>query len=298
MSEKNSSTIKLDKNSELRRARRTKLFFVFILLILAILGGVVGFFRKKQFQISQVTVIGTKSLDPDAILQVAHHYLDGNYAIIIPKTNTLLLSKSDLAAYIIDQLPSISKVTVRFSEKNSIEISIIEKKPSYVWCNASCYFMDNTGMIYEPAPHFTDGVFTTFTGGTIAGDPIKQHFVSPEQFSNTLQVLASLDQLDIQVVNIDYGDNITIRIDSIKNIPVSNTSKIIVTKDGAVQPIIDALGLLLNDKTFLDNVTTKGSSLEYIDARFPDKIYYKFTTPVTQVVQPPTANAKLLDKTR
>jgi hypothetical protein len=89
-----------------------------------------------------------------------------------------------------------------------------------------------------------------------------------------------------------------IQITTIKNNPVGATSKLIITKEGTAQPIIDALGLLLDDKTFMGNVTTKGSTLEYIDARFPDKIYYKFTTPVTQTTTPSTSNAKLLDKTQ
>ncbi len=301
MSEKNSSTIKLDKNSELRRSRRIKLFFVFLLFILLVLGGVVGFLRKKDFQISEVTISGTKSLDPEIILKSSHKYLDGHYAIIIPKTNTLLLSKSDLIHYILEQIPSIEKASITFKAKNSIDIAVSEKKPSYVWCDTSCYFVDDTGMIYEPSPQFTQGVFITFTGGTVDEDPIKDHFVSEKQFGDILKTLAALAQLNVHVLNINFGDDTTIHIDSIKGTTVGIETKLIITKDETNQDIFDALSLLMNDKTFTGALATKGGLLQYIDIRFPDKIYYKFDTPAAQITTTattPPANAKLLEKTQ
>jgi len=301
MSEKNSSTIKLDKNSELRRSRRIKLFFVFLLFILLVLGGIVGFLRKKDFQISEVTISGTKSLDSNIILKTAQEYLNGHYTIIIPKTNTLLLSKSDLIHYILEQIPSIEKASITFKKKNSIEISVDEKKPSYVWCNTSCYFVDGTGMIYEPSPQFTQGVFITFTGGTVDETPIKDHFIPEKQFSDVLKTLAALAQLDVHVLDINFGDNTTIHIDSIKGTNLGLETKLILTKDENNQDIFDALSLLMNDKTFTGVLATKGNLLQYIDIRFPDKIYYKFDTPAAQVTATPAippANAKLLDKTQ
>lgn len=299
MSEKNSSTIKLDKNSELRRIRRTKLFFVFLLFLLLILGGIVGFLRKKEFQISTITVSGTKSFDPNLILKAAHTYLDGHYAIIIPKTNTLLLSKTDLSDFITNELPSIKSATITFKEKNSIDISVTEKKPSYVWCNTTCYFVDDTGMIYEESPQFTPGMFMTFSGGTVDENPIKNHFASTATFNEILKTIASLHQMGITILGINLGDDIAIHVDSIKNTVLGKDSQIIITQEESSQNIINALGLLMNDKVFREALATKGHLLQYIDIRFPDKIYYKFDTPATQMTAtPPTTNAKLLDKTQ
>lgn len=299
MSEKNSSTIKLDKNSELRRARRTKLFFVFLLFILLVLGGVVGFLRKKEFQISEITVTGTKSLDSNIVIKTAQEYLNGHYAIIIPKTNTLLLSKSDLISHIFEQIPSIEKASVAFKAKNSIEIFVTEKKPSYVWCNTSCYFVDDSGMIYEESPRFTNGIFVTFLGGQVEGDPIKKYFVSQEQFATLQKILSAIDQISIHVVGITIGENIEIHVDSIRGNILGSTTTIIVTPTESAQTVTDALTLLMNDKSFMGNVAAKGKLLQYIDIRFPDKIYYKFDTPAAQVTAtPPTTNAKLLEKTQ
>ncbi len=302
MSEKNSSTIKLDKNSELRRSRRTKLFFVCLLLVLLILGGIVGFLRKKEFQISKITIIGTQSLDADSILKTAQDYLNGHYAIIIPKTNTLLLSKPELVRYILEQIPSIEKSTVTFKEKNSIEISVTEKKPSYVWCGTSCYFLDDTGMIYEPSPQFTQGVFITFTGGTVDENPIKSHIISEKEFSGTLKILAALDQLAIHVVGVNFeNDTTVVHIDSMRGTVLGPKTQLVLTKDEASQNVFNTLSLLMNDKVFTGILATKGNLLQYIDIRFPDKIYYKFDTPAAQVTTAPVtppAHAQLLDKTQ
>lgn len=298
MSAKNSSTIKFDKNSELRRARRVKLFFVFILLILLIIGGIIGFLRKKDFQIAQVSVIGTKSLSKQQILDATHEYLDGAYAVIIPKTNTLLLSKESLSQYLLNKIPSISNVTVSFIEKNSIQISIQEKKPSYIWCNESCYFVDENGIVYEESPKYTPGVFLTFSGGMIEGDPIKKTFVDQDLFKKTLNLINQLEDLEIKTLSINYGEDISLQISSIRKVSVGSQTKIILGTNESIVDAIKALTLLLNDKTFGGSIISRGQLLQYIDIRFPDKIYYKFDTPVTQVAQPTPANAKLLEKTQ
>ncbi len=298
MSERNSSTIKFDKNSELRRARRVKLFFVFLLLILLAIGGIIGFLRKKDFQISQVSVVGTKSLSDQQILDTVHEYLDGSYAIIIPKTNTLLLSKDSLAQHVLNKIPSISNVTISFREKNSIQVSIQEKKPSYIWCGDSCYFVDENGVIYEESPRYTPGVFLTFSGGVLEGDPIKQTFISQDLFKKTLNLLDQLENLEIKILGVHYGEDVSLQISSVRKVSIGTQAKIIVGTDESVADVVKALTLLLNDKAFASSIISKGQLLQYIDIRFPDKIYYKFDTPVTQVAQPTPANAKLLEKTQ
>lgn len=298
MSVKNSSTIKFDKNSELRRSRRIKLFFVFLLLVLLVVAGIIAFLRKKEFQISHVSVVGTKSLDSQQILDITNKYLSGHYAVIIPKTNTLLLSKGELSQYILDELPSLSRVTISFVEKNSIQVTVNEKKPSYVWCDTKCYFVDDTGMIYEESPQFTKGIFTTFSGGTIEGDPIKKYFISDAQFMKMQEILAVLDQLSFGVLGVKFGEDIIIYINSINGTTLGTQTSILVTPTEPVSDIKGALSLILNDKTFSGNVLSKGSLLQYIDIRFPEKIYYKFDTPVTQVTTQPTPNAKSMEKTQ
>ena len=276
MSEKNSSTIKFDKNSELRRSRQTKLFFVFLIFIILILGGFVGFLRKKDIQINQVTIVGTKALDPAFVLATTRKYLNGKYFMIIPKTNTLLLSKPVLQKYLLDHIPSIHTANIRFIEKNSIEINIAEKKPQYVWCNDTCYFVDDEGIIYEPAPEFTDGIFFTFKGGDIEGGPIRQRFISEYIFNELLNLKKSLETLEIISIGMILGDDLTININLMQKIPVNKNARILISRDGTMSSVIHALDLLLKDQVFLSQLATKGSRLEYIDVRIPDKIYYKF----------------------
>jgi hypothetical protein len=105
--------------------------------------------------------------------------------------------------------------------------------------------------------------------------------------------------LSIRVTGITVGENIGIHVDSIRGNILGSTTTIIVTPTESAQTVTDALTLLMNDKSFMGNVATKGKLLQYIDIRFPDKIYYKFDTPAAQVTTtPPTTNAKLLEKTQ
>ncbi len=191
-----------------------------------------------------------------------------------------------------------------FTEKNKIQITLIEKKPSYVWCDTRCYFVDDTGMIYEESPQFTSGVFLTFFGGTPHEDIIKSHFITEEQFTRMLRMVTSLEELLFRVTSITFGEDINLNIESIKNIPLRSPATLLVTKEAPLEDIVSSLSLLVKDKAFTETLTTKALLLQYIDARFPDKIYYKFETSVTQSSTPPsqedtsTTNATLLETTQ
>lgn len=308
MSEKNSSTIKLDKNSELRRARRTKLFFVFLVLVLVLIGSGVGFLRKKNLQINQVTVTGARSLDPEQVRQSVQSYLNEYYAWVIPKSNALLLSKQQLHAYLLEQVPTLDHVAVIFKDTQHIELVISEKKPSYVWCQESlCYFLDAKGIIYERSPDFTEGIYVTFLGMETGFDrlenPINQSFISPEYFSRIISLLGELQTLGIQPLTVTLADTLTITTSHISGIPVASTTQLIIDPITDNDAIRTTLSLLLtSDPAFKESLVTKGSFLRYIDIRFPDKIYYKFDTPTHLTPALPVkggtnqTNAQLLEK--
>jgi hypothetical protein len=200
---------------------------------------------------------------------------------IIPRTNTLLFSKSGMRKFLIDRIPSITDASIDFTNRNLITITITEKKPDSVWCrDTDCYFIDQTGMIYEPSPQFSDGVFVTFTGSTIPVDetPLRSRFVPASTFLSLKSIVADLRQYPFSVVGVDLQDtgDIALRIDQVKNFFVSPRTQILVTKDTSSESIVDSMDLLLKNSDFTSTLSTKGKNLQYLDFRFPGKIYYKF----------------------
>lgn len=275
------NTSHFKKNSEVRREQRTKVFFVGILLLIILIVSGIAFLRKQEFQITDITITDTRSLDPNQVKTIAQEYLQGNYALIIPKTNMLLFSKRGMKYFLLDRIPSLESVTIDFTTRNALTITVQEKKPQFVWCDAIvCYFIDSTGIIYKEAPIFSDGAFITFSGGDmITGDPLKQRFVSESAFMNITQILEFLQKYPVHILGVRYTetDDIEIRVDQIRDMMVNAQAKILISPMMSGESIGDALDLILSDKAFSGQVKTNGSRLEYLDLRFAGKIYYKFS---------------------
>lgn len=271
--------VQLDKNSQVRRARRTKFLFVAILFFLLLLAGVIGFLRKANYQVATIRVDQARSINPLVVERTTKEFLSGNYFFVIPKSNALLVSKSSLRKYLLDEIPSLKNVRVHFSDPTTLLVTVEEREPNYVWCQETdCYFVDEQGMIYESSPVFSEGVFVTFSGGdVIKGSPLRKRFISPEMFTVTLRMLELLKKFPMTVIGVNYGVDNAIRISNIGGTSVGPHTVIMTSNTSDAETLSDSLRLIVNDKSFASMLASKGTSLEYVDLRFPGKIYYKFS---------------------
>lgn len=275
------TTVQLDRNSQERRAQRTKFLFVGILLALVVVAGLIAFLRKKEFQVTEVKVLGAQSIDASDVASVVKASLAGNRWVVIPCSNALLVSKMSLRSELLTKVPTLADASIQFQGKNTLVVTIVEKDPRYVWCDGeTCFFVDNQGVLYADAPFFSDGVYVIFSrGGVDMTHPAGTSYLPPEGMRALEQILEHLKQYPVQVLGVDVrpdGD-MAIRMNSLKGVAVNPQAFILVTKTDTVQTIHDALNLIMGDKGFVDTLKLKGDKLEYIDLRFPGKIYYKFS---------------------
>ena len=280
-----------------------RVLVVLILLALVLVAVVIGFLRKPTFQISSITITGATSLDPNEIQTSAQKHISGNYGLVIPKTIVLLFSKNSMNDYLMNQFPGIASVDTEFSNPTILSIAITEKKPAYLWCTAQCYFVDDSGMVYQDSPTFTPGVFLEFLGTTPtatitdASDPIRRRFASVSEFTKSISVVNNLSTYPMHIISLKYlsladstpqlatgvGD-VDLTVDQIGNSVIPNGAQILILQSQDAVTIGQALGFVLTDKSFQDAFSSHPETLQYIDLRFTGKIYYKFQTaaPVTQ----------------
>ena len=214
--------------------------------------------------------------------------------------------------FLAQEFPGIESADTEFSDRNALNISIVEKKPMYLWCAGPCYFTDDSGLVYEPAPTFTPGFFVSFSGSTPSGtisdptDPIRERFASRAEFSKTVSVIAELAAYPMHVIGVKYlsladstptlatgvGD-VALSVDQIKDSVIPNAAQLYVLQSQDAQAVAQALDLVLSDKNFQAQLDADPSALQYIDLRFNGKIYYKFASAIVPPSVPPIKKSSI-----
>src|SRR3989338_8681970 len=85
--------------SELKRKKRKlvqKKIFIYFVILLFILVGMVFLFNWSKLNISTVVVLGNKVVDSEQIEKKVWDKISGNYLYFFPKTSFLLLPKGNI----------------------------------------------------------------------------------------------------------------------------------------------------------------------------------------------------------
>jgi hypothetical protein len=275
------------KSSKLR-ARRRKLLFIrtgiAIFAAVLIIGGFSLVSKLKMLSVSAVTFSGNQVVTNTELQEVVDMSLRGNYLGLFSKRNILLFPKKHILASVADAFPRIQTADLELEDTNSIRITVEERKPHALWCDhvalldedqirKGCYFMDDHGLIFAPAPYFSGSVFFRYFGA-VKGEPVGLRYLSEDMFKALELLRQDLAEIDIPVAGIEVKDNNEIEIlftQSVKQ-GAARTGKILATMNDLGRTFENVETFVresrVSDRKFLDNV-------EYIDVRFGNKVFYK-----------------------
>lgn len=259
------------KRPRLRQRRRRArllggiLFFIF-LLILA--GGATALTHIPRLQIKDVRVEGAVALVPDEIRARALDALEDGKTHVISRTNMFWYPKNALREMIRNAYPRIQEVHVSRPSllAQTVVVAIVEREPSSRWCSDSgtCFFMDETGLVFAEAPA-SDQTGYRFEGGLDSSrGAIGQHFI--RGYLREIRIL--LDTMKARGFDVHGGrvldeHDFAIRVGEITRILVPFGAD----PDLLIRNLQTAVGAKpLNGQ--LENV-------EHIDLRYGDRVYYK-----------------------
>lgn len=255
-------------------------FFVFITL-LAFLS------RISRLQIKEINIIGNVVIDTEALKNNVKEKLRGNYLWFLPKANLLYYPKNDIQNELNTKFKRLKDVIINIKNKQTLEISAIERTPKYIWCgdnhrqiileNQKCYFLDEEGYIFDEAPYFSGEVYFKFygliTGGKQKEIPFGFYF-EKQNLKNLILFKETLEKMGLKPVALSMLDeNIKIFLSTSKT---SAYPEIIFKKDSDFPKVAENLQSALVTEPLRTNLIKKYSSLLYIDLRFGNKVYYKF----------------------
>lgn len=248
------STNRIVSARSLKRKRRKILIWVAVLLVLGILiYGIYG----NVLKVGGVSIEGNKHTDSSEIQLVADTFLNDYRLRILPQNNVVFFPTKKFKEEVMVKVAGVDSIAIDFNLKKEMNIQIGDRKPMGIWCNEGedCYFFDNDGILFKPSFLFTGSVFTVWyeAGKNLAlGDTVScgllcvdqkyvnflaEHKIKSAEITSDTHLLRSLYGYEIKASN----DATT----TIKHIKMLRAKDVVIEK------------------------------LQYVDVRFPNKIFYK-----------------------
>ena len=260
---------------------------VFIAVLVVIVIGLTGFLTYgNRFQIVDATVTGTKAVSGDAVRSTVLTSITGKRALIIPRRNMFFYSQKHLKAILFDAYPRLSDISI-VVKNHVLLVTVVEREPAYLWCGNSipvnreasfastCYFVDATGFIFSLAPQFSDAVYLKiFTSLSEGVDPVKQYAMD----ANILSRVATFSK---NIASPQFKP-------SAFSITSDGDALIFLFRDSDILPairynplhdpltIVSAFKVAVSTEPLKTKIANDLANLEYIDLRFPNKVFYKF----------------------
>lgn len=253
-----------------------------------------GVSQKNAWQIIEVRVEGATAVPEDSIRSLVLEKILGNYFLVYAKNNSYLFPAGDIVQSLLSAFPRIESASTRRNDDHSISVIIVERKPYALWCGVpsrgstlfqsafsvhdECWFIDNSGFVFDHAPVFSSGVYLEVYSDLLeknSGDPLRG-IIPFDRFStaNTF----------VKLLREKVGEPLRV---SLKK----EGEDEIVIKNSATYPFLSGVSIKFNDEELpadlIKNLTAaipvqfpNGVALKkkllYIDMRFGNKIFFGF----------------------
>lgn len=253
---------------EKKKKRRRVKFVFFSIGFILILVSFVYLSRQEKFLITEVRVLGENIVDKEELAQVVRRELAGYYFLVVPRTNTFLYPRRLIKQSLVEEFPRLKSVDFDLSGLRELLITIEEHVPFALYCNPECFFLDEDGFIFAPAPSFSAGVYFIYTTSNPVLSPIGKRFITTEEFKSLSKFIADLAPLDIQPSTLETGEDNYI-------LGLAEGGQIIWQREGNLALIHSNLEAFLSDEA----IRAQGDFLDrirYLDLRTENKVFYKF----------------------
>lgn len=244
----------------------------FLIIILLVFASWVT--HRPALQVMDIVVQGNQTISAADVETVARSVLIGKYFLLFPRSNSLIYPEKDIESGLLSAFTRIASTDIVRTNLHTLTIEVTEREAYALWCRngealqgGECYFLNTEGLIFSKAPNFTGNVFFRFYGDVGNGEPIgKRYLETAEEFGRMTLLIDSVRGLNLVPVELLPLSNDDFEL------YMEDGSKIIFGKVQRSSQIVDNLKAVLESNAFQQENT---GSIDYIDLRFGNKVYYK-----------------------
>ncbi len=263
MEKRKSKVNKGDLSTRRRKRKKFKTsFLLFLVAFILVLG--LAALRLQIFRIQKIEISKLETVNQGKIKNEIKNEISGNFFYIIPKDSLFFYPKSVIRKNLEQNFPSLSSLQLTGSIINqTLYVATEEKVTVALWCSGACYNMDYTGSVFASAAGDNQS-FIKYEG-LILGNPVGKKF--SQDFAELAKFAKSIKTLGFPVEKVKIIDE--------------NSAEMQLQEGFYIKflPRAAGEGLLENLKIFIENLKAKNGgslpNLEYIDARYGNKIFYK-----------------------
>ncbi len=222
----------------------------------------------NTLQFREVFVLGADEIPGETVKTAVSDYLASPAGVFFTNSSMLLFRGGALKKQLTRTFPQIADINVnRILTDHAVEITITERDPWALYCrDQSCAYISEDGVAYARTLASDSGLLTLIRGvvggttelGNVWCDEVCRTHV--RVLKNELEVGAALGPLAIT-----YGDGGTL---------IATTQQgweIRMMLEGDIPRVAENIRIAL-EATIKD----RRKSLEYIDARFGDRVHYQY----------------------
>lgn len=257
---------------------RVLIILVLLFIFFIACGGVS---HKSVWRIEHVNISGASAVPEDVARSLARQKLEGNYFFVYARDNSRLFPKKEIEKMLYETFPRIANVSAKRADNHTIVIEMKERKPFALWCgeepsSKDCWFIDESGFVFDKAPVFSKGVYVE-----VYGKLIEKNIGEPLRASLANKRFATANSF-VEFLRADIGRAFSIFIKAEDEIEVTiHTSAkhsfladvVIRFKDNS-DPATLVKNLEKAILTQFPNNTANKKKLLYIDMRFGNKVIF------------------------
>jgi hypothetical protein len=247
------------------------------------------FSNLNSLKIQEIQIAGNKVIDTRDIRKVVDGEINGKYLWFFPRSNVLFYPKSSIKDELQNEFQRLKDINLAVKDNKVLEITLGERDSKFIWCGVSspqigikekCYFMDENGYIFDEAPYFSGEVYFKFYGpleDQINPDESIGAYFSKQSFKYLTSFKNVLTNIKLKPVALSIAADKNIEILLSSGISSKVGPKILLKTDSDFQTVAENLQTALTAEPLQSEFKNKYSLLQYIDLRFGNKVYYKFS---------------------